>query len=267
MADPQKMRAEVVPVVADTHGLGLFIGQEQALVRGEQLAASEALRVGGARGLHKLNGLADALNHALVLCAAARMPHKAEIPRARAVQVGEAPGEERPHVVERGGAVVAGADHPRGVGAALVGMNAVDVVAPVAEHLTPVDDLGVVAAGLGVLPGEARDTDDGGARAPGQHHAHLQEDLELVLDGGRVAIDEALGAVAALQQEPPPQAGLAELLAQAIHLSGVHQGRQGLHLADGAVERVRIIVLRLLPDGPRAPGAEVPGVSRHHASA
>jgi len=47
------------------------------------------------------------------------------------------------------------------------------------------------------LAGAAEDADQRRSRAVGQHEVHLDEHLELALDGALVAVGEGLGAVAA----------------------------------------------------------------------
>ena len=56
-------------------------------------------------------------------------------------------------------------------------------------------------ARLGELAGDAADLDDRRGRREGHHHRHLQEDAEEIADVVGGMLGEALGAIAALQQE------------------------------------------------------------------
>lgn len=94
---------------------------------------------------------------------------------------------------------------------------------------TAVEDLGVARAWLGELARHARDAHCGDARAPDEHEAHLDHDLELLLDQLRLTVLEALGAVAALQQEALAIRHLRELLLQRLDLLHRHQARERAH--------------------------------------
>ena len=66
--------------------------------------------------------------------------------------------------------------------------------------------------------------------AIGQHHRHLQEDAEEVADVVGAVLGEALGAVAALQQEGLARGDLGQRLLQAARLAGKDQRREGREL-------------------------------------
>ena len=78
---------------------------------------------------------------------------------------------------------------------------AVDEIAAVRGQRDAVARLGVGRARLRVLPGDAADADHGRARAVDQHERHLQQDLQLRRDRIGLAVVEALGAIAAVEQE------------------------------------------------------------------
>ena len=82
-----------------------------------------------------------------------------------------------------------------------VEIEAVDDVAAVGRQGDAVLRLGVGRARLGELAGEPPELDHRAGGAEGQHHRHLQQHLEGVADVVGVELGEALGAVAALQQE------------------------------------------------------------------
>ena len=100
----------------------------------------------------------------------------------------------------------------------------------------------------------------GEAGRKGQHHRHLQEHAEEVADIVGAVLGEALGAIAALQQESLAGRDLAERLRQVARLAGEHQRRKGrqLRLDRGQRRRVRIVRHlddRLVPPALRASNA------------
>ena len=97
-------------------------------------------------------------------------------------------------------------------------------------------------AGLGELAGDAADLHHRQRRREGQHHRHLQEDAEEVADVVGVVLGEALGAVAALQQERLAGGDLGERLLELARLARENQRRKGgeLLLDRGQRRRVRI---------------------------
>ena len=101
-----------------------------------------------------------------------------------------------------------GLDQPLRIGRARGGgeLRAVDDVAAIARQLLAVLLLDRRGARLGELAGDAADLHHRHGGGIGQHHRHLQEHAQEVADvvGADVVgarIGEALGAVAALQQE------------------------------------------------------------------
>ena len=132
-------------------------------------------------------------------------------------------------------------------------IDRIDDVAPVGRQLHPIDCLSIVGARLGVLAGHSAHADDRDARAPREHEAHLQKNLQLRLDGRLGAVGKALGAIAALQEECLTARRLREMPAQGIHLAVMDQRRQCAHLSQGNLQRGGIGIPRLLPDGALAP--------------
>lgn len=149
-------------------------------------------------------------------------------------------------------------DQPLGVQLPLVDVVPVEYVAPEAGHLPAVDDLGRAAPGLGVLAGHAADADDALVGAPDEDEAHLQQQLDLGLDGALAAVVEELGAVAALQEEGVPRGHVGEVGPEALHLVRVHQGRQPGELGHGGGEAGGVGVRGALLDGLCAPRGRVP---------
>ena len=103
----------------------------------------------------------------------------------------------------------------------------------------------------------------------GEHHGHLQDDLELVADGvGRERV-ERLCAVAGLQQERLALGDLGELVGQRTGLAGEHERRQRPEVLERPVEGTAVGPRRLLGGGPVTPRVGGPasggGVTGHGA--
>ena len=111
------------------------------------------------------------------------------------------------------------------------------------------------------------DLDGGHLAAKGEDDGHLEHEAEGVADvvGGELL--EALGAVAALQEEGPPHGGVPEPLLQLPRLPGEHQRRERRQLALRALQRRRVRVLRDLPRRPRPPAARLPPARRRRRHA
>src|ERR1700737_3661683 len=80
-------------------------------------------------------------------------------------------------------------------------LRAVDDVAAIARQLDAIALLGGRGTRLGELAGDAADLHPRTGGREGENDRHLQEDAEEVADRVRAMVLEALGAVAALQQE------------------------------------------------------------------
>mmetsp|Transcript_128601 Transcript_128601/g.333428 ORF Transcript_128601/g.333428 Transcript_128601/m.333428 type:complete len:309 (-) Transcript_128601:84-1010(-) len=120
-----------------------------------------------------------------------------------------------------------------GIPLAVLGVVAVDVVA-LEGHDLPVTlhDLGRLAPRLAVLPGDPGDADGGPVCHVLDDGAHLEDQLELRLEAVRLAIHEALSAVAPLHDEALATASLGEELLQAVSFGGLHERRQLAELVE-----------------------------------
>lgn len=76
-----------------------------------------------------------------------------------------------------------------------------------------------------------------------EYDAHLEDHPEGVANVVGVELLEALGTVAALEQESVAHGGLPEPLLQAPRLAGEDDGRERLEGPEHGLERVRIRVL------------------------
>ena len=133
-------------------------------------------------------------------------------------------------------------------------METVQDVTPEARNLPPVNHLGGTGPRLRILASHAADADDALVGPPDEDEAHLQQQLDLGLDGALLAVVEELGAVAALEEEgfaggDVPQVGL-----EALDLVGMDDGGHARELADGAGELAGVGVGGRLLDGLGAPG-------------
>ena len=137
--------------------------------------------------------------------------------------------------------------------AGAVEIEAVDDVAAIGRQGDAVLRLGVGRARLGELPGQAADLDHRAGGAEGQHHRHLQQHLEGVADVVRVELGEALGAVAALQQERLAGGDIGQPVLQAPRLAGEDQRREAAQRLLDAGERGLVGIARHLPDRQAAP--------------
>ena len=105
-------------------------------------------------------------------------------------------------------------------------LRSIDDVAAVARKLDVVLLLGRRGARLRELPGDAADLDHRLAAGVGQHDRHLQEDAEEIADIVGPVLGEALGAVAALEQEAAARGNARELLLQLARLACENQRRK-----------------------------------------
>ena len=156
-----------------------------------------------AAGLHEPQGAVDLVGHPLVAAALGAGRHELLVPGVDLVEVGVAALGEGPQQVQRGRRLVVRLEQPVRIGdpGRLGGRDVVDQVAAERRQGELADGLGGRRAGLGELAGDAADLHRGHARGVGEHHGHLEDDLELVSDGVGAEGVEGLGAVAGLEQE------------------------------------------------------------------
>ena len=165
---------------------------------------------------------------AAVLLGHGRVLHPVEVPVLQAVRVHEAAAHQGADEIQRQRGALVAAQHQLRIGLARRRgeLGTVDQVAAIARQRDAVARFEFVRARLGVLAGEPAHADHRLLAAVDQHQAHLQQDFELVGDGVRVAVIEALRAIAALQQKPLAARGFGQLLLERSDLPGRHQRRQ-----------------------------------------
>src|SRR6516225_7361813 len=275
VADPQHVRRGAAEG-ARARGIlprhRLLVAQQERLMAGVEIGALElgmALEIEPA-GLHEVERLRYAVGELLVMVRLRRVLDKAERPLADIGQIGVAAVHEGAQQIERGSRMPVGLDLPDRVGPArfFVELGAVDDVATVARQLYPVPLLGWGRARLGELAGDAPNLHHRQCGAIGKHNRHLQEDAQEVADivGADVigaGLGEALGTVAALEQETLAQRDAAERRFEVARLAGKHQRREGRNLPLHGVKRRPVRVLRHLQDRLPAPTLARPTLGHH----
>ena len=267
VADPEEVRRAGVAVAGGgIHARQrLLVGQQQRLVAGVELRLAHLRQVGHAAGLHEAERLVDAVREVGVARGERAARHEAEVPAVHLVQVGIAAGGEGAQQVQRRRRLHVGELHPRRVGhARLAGeVRAVDDVAAVGGQGRAVAGLGVGGARLGELPRHAAELHHRQAAAEGQHHRHLQQHAEGVADDVGGEVGEALGAVAALEDEGLALAGRGQRRLQPPRLAGEDQRRPGREPPLRRRQSVRVRVVGHLPDRHVPPASRVPRAHRH----
>ena len=208
-ADPREVRRQVVPAPLARHLRASAPARRaaQRLVGRVEVDAVEVVRpaIAGQR-LHEAQRVADRLRR----CAGTRRRAANGSTQPRSQYSGWCRSAKPPSISARTKFSVSAARSYASQHAARIGLarlrrefRRIDDVAAVARQRHAVARLGVGRARLGVLAGEAADAHHRLPQAVHEHEAHLQQDLEPVRDHRRLQSREALGAVAALQQEAP----------------------------------------------------------------
>jgi hypothetical protein len=226
----------------DPPGLGGLVDEVEPLVAREELDRLSSVDVRSPSASMNASPSGECPAHRLVLLAPlgreTRVLHERPVPVLGVVDVGEAAVEQRADEVERHRRVLVAADHQVRVGPAGVGVEvgAVDQVAEVAGQFhfdstsAPSTPFSVgLDRGLAYCPANRPTRVTGRLQPVDEHQAHLEQDLELVRDGLGPAVIERLGAVAPLQDEPPPRLGLvtrSPRRLQALDLVARHQRGQ-----------------------------------------
>src|SRR5690606_26867062 len=117
---------------------------------------------------------------------------------------------------------------------------------------------------LGELPGDAADLDHRRGRGERQHDRHLEEDAEEVADVVGRMLGEALGAIAALEQEGVAGGDLGELGLQLPRLAGKYQRREPRKLPFHLRKSCLILVDGNLLDRLAPPAVRLPCAGHLH---
>ena len=204
-----------------------------------------------AASLHEAERLGDAISEFLVVVRLGQVLDEAERPLPHIGEIGVAALHERTQQVQRCGGVTERLDLPCRIGPArLVGeFDTVDDVATIARQLLAVLLLHRRGARLGELAGDAADLHHRQRGGIGEHDRHLQEHAQEVADvvGAEIigaGLGEALGAVAALQQETFTHGDAAERILEAARFTGKDQRRKAGELPLDRFERRLVGVIR-----------------------
>ncbi len=229
VADPQHVRRTVVILVGQAVAAdeGLFVIQQQRFVGREETGLAQLWRRVHATGAHEGEGFIDAVGQLAVLLGQCRVGDEIQVPLMHLVQIGEAALGERAQQVQGRRGLVIGLQqaiwvrHP----AFLIETDAIDDIATVGGKGHTRDGFIVGRARLGELPGHAPDFYHRAAGGEGHHDRHLQQHFKGVANFRRRELDEALRAIAALQQERAALGYLGKLPAQLPRFTGKHQRR------------------------------------------
>src|ERR671911_297868 len=121
-----------------------------------------------------------------------------------------------------------------------------------------VDRLGFGRARLGELASDAADLHDGRTAREGEHDGHLQEHPEEIADVVGGMLREALGAIAALEQERLAGRDLRERPLQLARLTCKNERRKPGELLLDGLQRRRIGIAGHLLDGHLPPALRRP---------
>ncbi len=185
---------------------------------------------------------------------------KAQRPAMHMLQIGIAALREGAQQIERRRRLAVRHQHAlrvwraRGFGE----LGGVDDVAAIARQRLAVQLLGPRGARLGELPGDAAKLHHRHAAGESQHHRHLQEHAEEVANIVGAMLGEALGAIAALQQEGLALRNLRQLRLQTARLACKNQRRKGLKLSLNVRKLAQIRIDRGLLDRLVPPGFWTP---------
>ena len=194
------------------------------------------------------------------------MLQEAEVPVLRVMHVREAAVDQRAHEVEGERGALVTAQQQLRVRLAVDGRERgpVDEVAAIARQRDAVARLRVRRPRLRELARDASDAYHRLLESVQQHDAHLQQDLELARDGVGVAVGEALGAVAPLQQEALAPLRRSQFRLQLVDFPGHDDRRQAREFAEHAREPLPVLVNRLLEGWQALPAVRRPaaGIER-----
>lgn len=118
----------------------------------------------------------------------------------------------------------------------LIHMKPIQNIAPKTGNLFPIHNLRRARPRLRILARHPANSDDPLPGPPDEHQTHLQQQLDLGLNGALLAVVEELRAVAALEEKSFTRGDVAQVGLEALDLVGVHDRGHAVELADGAGE-------------------------------
>src|SRR5262249_17441652 len=140
-------------------GLGLFIGEMQAFMAGEEIDTVDIGQHTASECFHEAKRFADALYHSRVFLSVRRISDKAQLPIFGMMQIGEAPFNQGADEVDGEAGAFVSAQEQFGIRGAILQGKArpIDHIAPIARQSDISTRLVISRAGFGVL---ARKTPD-----------------------------------------------------------------------------------------------------------
>ena len=145
-----------------------------------------------------------------------------------------------------------------------VKLNAVNNIAAIAGQFDAINGLGIGRARFGKLTRHATDFDDRQLGTIGQHNRHLQQYAERIADIVGVVLNEAFGAIAALQQKRTSLAYLSELRFQIARFTGNNQRRKARQAIFHRLQGCRIVISRHLLNRKIPPAFQSPFRVHHY---
>ncbi len=264
VADPDHVARRGIPVTGGRIDAGqrLFVTEQQSLVAGEEIGFAQARIVfcADADCLHEVHGLGNPVSQLAVTIRLRAVLDEAEHPLVNVFKVGVAAHCESAQQVKRRRRLAVrvelslGVRHTRG----LIELDAVDDVAAVGRQRHPIEHFHVGRARLGELTGNTTDLHHRQLRTIGQDDSHLQESAEEVADIIRAMLEEAFGAIAALQQKGVAVCHIGKLLFQAAGFTGKNQRRIGRKRGFRRRKRCRVRIFGNLLDRFLPPTAGCP---------
>src|SRR4051794_12583171 len=213
---------------------------------------------------HEAQALGNMGGELLVAMPRGAVLDEAEIPAMHVVEIGVAALRKRAEQIEGRGRLPISHGHALRVrnSRRFGELDAVDNVAAIAWKLLAVLLLRRCRTGLGELAGDAAEFHDWRAPRIGQHHRHLQKDAEEIAYRISAMLGEALGAIAALQQEGFSGRDARKLRFKVPRLARENERRKTRELPLDFGKLGRIGIDRVLLDRLGAPTVGAP--SRRH---
>ena len=216
-------------------------------------------------GAHEAQRLGDPVGDALIAFGLRAVLDEPEHPAVGILEIGVTAGGEGAQEVQRRRRLSVGFQLPARVGLARLRgeIDVVDDVAAIGGQRDAVDRLEIRGPGLGELTRDPADLDDRRGRRERHYDGHLQEHAEEIADVVGRMLAEALGAIAALEQEGFAGGGAAERALELARFAREHERGIACELALGLPQRREVPIDRRLLDRLRPPAVGGPTSVRH----
>ncbi|KAI6756615.1 hypothetical protein HG530_011213 [Fusarium avenaceum] len=247
VADPDEVRRGIVVLLLFTavtrrrgacgSGSGLLqkTGQRLFIVKEKTLMTAQRLL--------------DTRGDGRVLLLEFRIPHMAKTPVKRPVKISNARGESGADVVECGSRMVIGLDETVRINRPVLETVAVNDVSLEAGDFLSIDHLGGTRSRLRILPSHTANAHNSLVGSPDEHNTHLQQELDLALNGALATVVEEFRTITTLEEKGIALCHIAKMGLESDDLIGVHQRRQVGEFLDGFVEGLLFGIVRRLLNG------------------